>query len=99
MISAAELQYAYVKLYAQLRKYIWNFDTVTLIAELEVACYQLFPDIDKVKDLLAKLHRAVKTVESDDEDMKKTFDKFEDLLKDVTDEDRYAKLNWVQEVV
>ena len=37
MIAAAIIQSAYNELYKELRNYIWDYDTVVKIAELEAA--------------------------------------------------------------
>ena len=49
MLNSSELQQSYIKLYKALRNYIWPYNKVELLGFLEVAVYDRFPDIDKVK--------------------------------------------------
>lgn len=82
MIAAAILQSAYNDLYKQLRNYIWDYETVVKLADLEVATYMTFPDIDKIHHAFGKLKSDIETsdVWSDDEDLQKAVDSFEDKL-------------------
>lgn len=59
MISLQDLTRQYVKLYKCLREYIWPFDIVADLAELEIAVYNRFPDIDEVKSKFDKLYRDI----------------------------------------
>lgn len=97
MISAAQIESAYNDLYKQFRKYIWDFDTVLVLAELETACYTAFADLDKLRKLLKELHKITKDVVKEDEDFKAAFDAFEELIKE--DSDVYVKLNVLREVL
>ena len=45
MVSANELQNLYNDIYVQMRMYIWDFGTIELLADFEIAVYQRFPDI------------------------------------------------------
>lgn len=82
MIAAAIIQNAYNDLYKQLRNYIWEYDTVVKIADLEVAAYMAFPDISKVRWAYNQLASDVSTSDiwSDDKDLQKAFDNFEEKL-------------------
>ena len=60
MIAAAILQSAYNDLYTKLRNYIWEYDTVVKIADLEVATYMAFPDIDNIRRAFSKLSVDIK---------------------------------------
>lgn len=97
MISSAELQYEYTKLYALLREYLWPIDIIEVISDLEVACYTAFPDMNKVKSAFGKLRKATKEIEKEDEDLKKRLESFQTLLDGA--DGVYCKLNSVQEVV
>ena len=97
MLSYNELQSAYVDLYIQLRKYIWDFKTVEHIANLEIAVYRTFPDIADVSQRFNELNVDIRSVSFEDEDLKSAIDAFKEVLdKDGT---LYAKLNQVREVV
>ena len=79
MIAAAIIQSAYNELYRQLRNYIWDYDTVVKIAELEAATYMAFPDLEKIRICASKLETELRASDVYDEDealqaAMKTFD-------------------------
>lgn len=82
MIAAAMIQQAYIDLYKQIRNYIWDYDTVVKLAELEVAAYMAFPDIDKVRYALDQLKIELNSsdVYAEDEDLQKAVDDFSETL-------------------
>ena len=82
MIASAILQSAYNDLYKQLRNYIWDYETVVKIADLEVASYMAFPDIDNIRRAYDRLRSdAVSSdIWSDDKELQKAFEHFEDKL-------------------
>ncbi len=98
MITASILQTAYNKLYSEFRNYVWNFDIVELLAELEIKVYQTFPDMDEVKNKFQKLKRQVGFTDAfQDELLKDTFDNFEDIAYGV--DSIYVNLKSFKEVV
>lgn len=97
MLNYAELQTCYVDLYTELRKYIWDFQTVEKLANLEISVYRTFPDVEEVRKHLTSLTQDVKHVFSEDEALKNAVDKFTEVLDSV--DSIYAKLNQVTEVV
>lgn len=82
MIAAAIIQSAYNDLYKQLRNYIWEYETVVKIANLEVASYMAFPDIDDIRRAYSELKSDVTSsdVWSDDKELQKSMDRFEEKL-------------------
>lgn len=97
MLSYIELQTAYIDLYKQLRKYIWDFKTVEKLAELEVLVYQTFPDIDKVSAAFNSLKLDIRDTCMSDEELQTAETAFEDALNSA--DTLYAKLNQVNEVI
>ena len=91
MISAKQLQNGYNKLYRCLRNYIWPGEIVVDIADLEVSCYQTFPDLDTIQNTYNKLKYSVFRYIDDDEDMKDAFENFRQTLE--SSSQLYAKLN------
>ena len=83
MIAAAILQSAYNDLYTQLRNYIWDYETVVKIADLEVATYMAFPDIDNIRRAFSKLSVDIKDsdIYSDDEELQRALDDFDEKLQ------------------
>ena len=97
MLSSLAVQQEYQKLYVQLRKYLWSFDTVEKIADLEVAVYQAIPTIKNIRDKFDKLKYNISQTSKDDEDFKRAVENFEDLIS--SDDEPYLTLNAVKEVI
>lgn len=97
MTSCYEIQSAYVDLYKQLRNYIWGFQVVDAIADLEIACYQSCPNLADVIRCLNKLSSEIVEVTKEDEDLKKSIDNMRKLLEST--DSTYIKLNKVREVI
>ena len=98
MIAAAILQSAYNDLYTQLRNYIWDYETVVKIADLEVATYMAFPDIDNIRRAFSKLSVDIKDsdIYSDDEELQQALDEFDEKLQGA--DQLFYKLEVPQEV-
>lgn len=98
MIAAAILQSAYNDLYTKLRNYIWDYETVVKIADLEVATYMAFPDIDNIKRAFSKLSVDIKDsdIYSDDEELQQALDEFDEKLQGA--DQLFYKLEVPQEV-
>lgn len=100
MINTSELQQAYIDLYVQLMRYIWDYSSVQILARLEIATYKRFPDVDEVRRYLNLLRMSARTVTRDDEDVMNAFDDFQDVLDSIDDNSAmYAKLDEVEEVI
>ena len=97
MISAKSIQHEYDKLYVQLRKYIWSFSIVQTIADIEIASYTLFTDIDDLRRLLNKLKMETLSVYNKDEEYRSALDSFLNLIAETGT--IYLKLNQVKEVL
>lgn len=96
MISSAELQYQYNKLYEMLRQYLWPIDVIEVIADLETACYTAFPDLANVRRQFDKIRKATRDL-SEDEELKKRIDEFQKLLD--SGDNLYMKIDSVTEVI
>lgn len=97
MISSALVQRDYNRLYKELRRYIWDFQVVESIADLEIEVYRLCPTMMYIREKFEKLRSEIREIEYEDEDLKKSMDRFEDTI--YSDDDTYAKLNKVMEVL
>ena len=84
MVNSSDIQTAYNKFYVCMRNYIWDFKTVDLLAELEIAIYHRFPNIDETKNLLGKLRSKINKMLQTDEELKHAYD---DLLEVLSDTD------------
>ena len=97
MVSAKEIQNCYVNMYKQVRNYVWDFDTVELLANLEAEIYSTFPNIDKLKSYFIRFKQCVKDASKDDEELEQSIEHLEDSIDQASS--IYCKLERVQEVV
>lgn len=96
MISSNDLQTAYVNLYKQLRNYIWDYDTVERIAELEIAVHTRFPDINTVRSKFKSIEMDVRDMCQEDEELNEAVKRFNEAIQ--SDDSFYAKLDKLNEV-
>lgn len=97
MISNYELQQAYNDLYSVLRMYIWEYDVIDAIANLEIAVYETLADVNAVEDAFRKLDTLVRPVSQRDEDVKNAMEEFSDVIDSA--DSVYCKLTQVNEVI
>lgn len=97
MISSKKIQKAYNDLYEAVRKYVWPFQTVEQIADLEIASYQAFQDLKGLKDKYNKLYSSCQSQIGEDEDLKKAFDDYKEVID--SDNTVFVKLHQVRETV
>ena len=84
MISAKDLQRAYVNLYRQLRNYVWDVDTVEHLANFEIEVYNRFPDLAEIKrlfEILKKDTADVVEMEQEDSEVYTYEDTLEAMIK------------------
>lgn len=55
VITSSDLQVKYEQLYKFLMNFLWEFDTVQAIANLEIAIFKRFPDKDEMQRCLRNL--------------------------------------------
>ena len=102
VITSSDLQVKYEKLYKFLMNYLWEFQTVQALANLELAIFKRFPDKDEMLRCLSELKLAISATydelaEADEEKFKETFEALESAVEDF--EDPGCKLYQVEEVV
>lgn len=98
MISFNIIQSMYTDLYRELRKYIWDFNVIEQLADLEVACHRRLPNTDDILRCYDKLNRSVSEVAREDEDLRNALDAFYNKLTEGNGQ-VYAKLQQVREVI
>lgn len=89
-------------MYVALRKYIWNFDVVTTLAEIEVIMFTVFPDLSELKDKLDLLERQIGPAilkSEEDTDIADTISAIKDKISSVKSDDMYYFVNSFKEVV
>lgn len=99
MTSATELQNLYVKLYTQMRLYIWNYTTIELLADFEIAVYQRFPDLSEVTHAFDKLRSEISHTDAytENKDLRRAFETFDEAIEEI--DSIYANLETFKEVV
>jgi len=70
----------YINLYTYIRNYLWDFETVQLIAELELQSFQVFPSTTTIQSLLSQLRRNMSSVLSEDEELGRALAEFEETI-------------------
>lgn len=96
MILGSDIQFIYIELYSELRKYILDLNIVEALADLEVETYKLFPDIDRLSEYINKLRYFIHDTISDKE-VDKWINEFIEVLN--SDTDLYANLVKFTEVI
>lgn len=69
MVNTRDLHNQYNKLYAAFRNYIWDFETVECLANLEVAVYQLCPNLKDVTKYLKDLDYRIGLADIHDDEL------------------------------
>lgn len=96
-ISSQDFRNQYEKFYVQMRMYLWPYEVLKNLADVEVDIYSAFIDIDKLKQHFDKLRTGVREVYKDDGNFRIEFDKLEKLI-DTEEPQFYARLAEVEEV-
>lgn len=102
VITSSDLQVKYEKLYKFLMNFLWEFQTVQALANLEIAVFKRFPDKDEMLSAIKELKRMVSQTynelsEDDEEQFQKTFEDLESSIEEF--EDPGCELYQVEEVI
>lgn len=91
-----QIQQAYNDMYVIISKYIWPFDVVVSLVDVELEAYKKFPDVENLKSLVDKFR--ITTLGSCPEcpDSVEAIDKFREYLDGVSE--TYAIIKSPQEV-
>ena len=94
-----QLKIAYTRMYSVLSDYIWDFDIVAALVEVEVETYRLFPDLELLRNNIRTLRMLVRQVvdRKDDNRILSAIDTFSKAVNDV--EEVYVKIDYPKEVL
>lgn len=94
-----KLKIAYTSMYSVLSDYIWDFDIVAALVEVEVETYRLFPDLELLRNNIRTLRMLVRQVvnRKDDNRILSAIDTFSKAVNDV--EEVYVKIDYPKEVL
>ena len=81
-ISSQNYRNIYEKLYDQVRNYLWPYQVLEVLADVETDIYNAFIDTDKLRIDFEKLKKAMKDVLIDDPPLQKYVTKMTDLLNE-----------------
>jgi len=85
MISAQIYRNHYIDLYSELSNYLWDFETVKLIAELEIESHKIFPNVSILTQLLRTLRQHIMNTMLEDEALSNAQIAFEEAIKENED--------------
>ena len=97
MLNSGMLQQKYNALYVELRRYLWDFEVVETIADLEVAIYTAFPDMDAIKQCIYDLTRYIADATEDDEELETALTELTELV--YSEDIQYTPITVLQEAL
>ena len=77
-------------------QYIWDYNTVSHLVDLQVSLFKAFPDIAEIKSNFSKLLRDITPEFEEDEELKKAADVFQSLLDET--EDTFTDIMILEEI-
>ena len=89
MISSQDFRNKYEVFYDAMRLYLWPYDILELLGNVEIEIYTDFPDMEKLRNYFSKLKTNIKEVLAEDEDLAKACKALEDLINEEHDENSY----------
>lgn len=102
VITSSDLQVMYEQLYTFMMQYLWEFQVVQALANLEIAIFKRFPDKDEMSNCLRELNYSISATynELEDDDLpefKKAYETLETAIADY--EEVGCEIYSVQEIV
>lgn len=104
MITSSDIQVKYEKLYEFLMDFLWEFQVVQALANLEIAIFKRFPDKEEMLKYLTELNRGISYTYNDlaDDDkieFKEAYEDLETAINDFDGETAGCELYSVEEVI
>ena len=99
-LSSEELRIEYERFYDLMRNYLWDYDTLTTLADVEDSIFIAFISPEVLSNNLNSLGRAIREVMKDDEELSKSYDALIKLTDDASNPDAkmWLRLPSVNEV-
>lgn len=97
MISSQDFRNKYEKFYDNMRLYLWPYDTLEQLGQVEVDIYSAFIDRDKLSSDFYRLSSSLKDVLEEDEEFNKAYKDLQKLI-DAEDRDSYHYIQRVEEI-
>lgn len=104
MITSSDIQVKYEKLYEFLMDFLWEFQVVQSLANLEISIFKRFPDKDEMLKYLTELNRSISytyndLAEEDKAEFKEAYEDLETAINDFDGETAGCELYSVEEVI
>lgn len=104
VITSSDIQVCYEQLYEFLMDFLWEFQVVQALANLEIAVFKRFPDKDEMlrclRDLKVNISQTYNELNKDDKpEFKEAFDKLEEAINDFDEEKSGCELYCVEELI
>lgn len=101
-ITSSDIQVKYEQLYSFLMNYLWEFQVVQALAELEIAVFKRFPDKDEMSRCLRTLRHSISSTyndlnENDEPEFKDAYEELEEAIENY--DESGCELYSVQEVI
>lgn len=97
MISSQDFRNKYEPFYDAMRLYLWPYDVLEVLANVEVEIYTDFIDRDKLLSDFNKLKNMIRETLNEDENLQKACTDLEEVINDETS-DSYYLINRVNEI-
>lgn len=97
MISSQDFRNKYEKFYDEMRLYLWPYDVLEHLGQVEVDIYSAFIDRDKLASDFNKLSSSLTDIIKEDDDFRKAYKGLQKLIDD-PDKDSYHAITRVAEV-
>ena len=90
MLNSMDLRLAYNEFYASMRNYIWDFQVVCNLADIETAVYMAFPDMGDIYVKLRQIYPMISETMKDDKELEDSYNDFLELSS--TTDELYNKI-------
>lgn len=97
MISSQDFRNKYEKFYDNMRLYLWPYDTLEQLGQVEVDIYSAFIDRDKLSSDFYRLSSSLKDVLEEDKEFNKAYKDLQKVI-DAEDRDSYHYIQRVEEI-
>ena len=103
-ITSSDIQVKYEQLYQFLMDFLWEFQVVQALANLEIAIFKRFPEKDEMLKCLKELNHSIsytynELAEDDKSEFKEAYEKLETAINDFDEETAGCELYSVEEVI
>ena len=104
VITSSDIQVKYEQLYKFLMEFLWEFQVVQSLANLEMAIFKRFPDKEEMADCLRRLNQSISYTynelsEDDENEFKDAYEALETAIDEYDEENTGCELYAVEEVI